>query len=142
MGPDSVQMPTSQASVTVSGELWDRRDHLIESVVVQVKVQRSKARKVPTVAVSLVCRGAEMSELVTVKRTLAGTPRVMQPRQKLAEFEAFHLRPDDEQCVQVRDIIMPGMSEGNFRYRVRLITKQGEIASAERVFDAVDGTGS
>ena len=89
--------------------------------------------QLPTALVSVVCRGANLPDLVWVERKLGSAAPV--------DFQTIHLLPGGDQCAQVRDIISPGtLREGHFRYEVHVLTKNGEIASGFREFDAVAGT--
>jgi hypothetical protein len=89
--------------------------------------------QLPTALISVVCRGANLPDLVRVERKLGSTAPV--------NFQTIHLLPGKDQCAQVRDMIPPGtLRAGHFRYEVHLVTKNGEIASGFREFDAVAGT--
>ncbi len=89
--------------------------------------------QLPTALVSVVCRGAESPDLMRVERRLGSAAPV--------NFDTIHLIPGQDQCAQVRDMIPPGtLREGHFRYEVHLVTKNGEVASGFREFDAVTGT--
>ncbi len=89
--------------------------------------------QLPTALVSVVCRGANLPDLVRVERKLGSAAPV--------DFQTIHLLPGKDQCAQVRDMIPPGtLREGHFRYEVHVLTKNGEIASGFREFDAVAGT--
>ena len=80
----------------------------------------------------MVCSGARLPDLVTVERTLGTATPV--------DFQAIHLLPGGDACAQVRDLIQPGtLREGRFRYEVRLVTKNGEIASGFIEFDTISG---
>lgn len=86
--------------------------------------------QLPTALVSVVCRGADLPDLVRVERRLGSAAPV--------SFDTIHLIPGKEQCAQIRDMIPPGtLRAGHFRYEVHLVTKNGEIASGFREFDAV-----
>lgn len=88
--------------------------------------------QLPTALVSVVCRGSKLPDIVTVERKLGSAAPV--------DFGTIHLLPGGDQCAQVRDMIPPGtLREGHFRYDVRLVTKNGEIAAGFREFDAVSG---
>ncbi len=85
--------------------------------------------QLPTALVSVVCRGANLPDLVRVERKLGSAAPV--------DFQTIHLLPGKDQCAQVRDMIPPDtLREGHFRYEVRLVTKNGEVASGFREFDA------
>ena len=89
--------------------------------------------QLPIALVSVVCRGAELPDLVRVERKLGSAAPV--------DFQTIHLLPGGEQCAQVRDMIPPGtLRQGHFRYEVHLVTKNGEVASGIREFDTVAGT--
>ena len=87
----------------------------------------------PTAIVTVVCRGAATQGAVRVERQLEGSSSV--------EFETIELSQGQEACAQVRDIIHPGtLGLGFFRYKVRLVSDSGEIASSVRKFVADDGS--
>ncbi len=89
--------------------------------------------QLPTALVSVVCRGSDLPDLVRVERKLGSAAPV--------KFQTIHLLPGGDQCAQVQDMIPPGtLRVGHFRYEVHLVTKNGEIASGFREFDAVAGT--
>jgi len=92
--------------------------------------------ELPTAVISVVCRGAKVRDSVSVERKFEGA--------SVVEFETIELRPGEDQCAQVRDIIPPGtMGQGHFRYGVRLLANGNEIAASVREFStARSGPGS
>jgi len=86
----------------------------------------------PTALVSVVCRGAKAHGSMRVERKLEGASSV--------EFETIELLAGNEPCAQVRDILRPGtLGSGYFRYHMRVLGDDGEIATKAHEFTAGNG---
>jgi hypothetical protein len=86
----------------------------------------------PTVMIGLICHARSKPETVQLERRLVGD--------SWAEFPPLDVELRDERCVQFRDVIRAGtMTEGSFRYEVRVLRGSLEIATAARDFRAVAG---
>jgi hypothetical protein len=84
----------------------------------------------PTAMICLICRWKGRLEQVRVERELSGSSSMA--------FDPIQLELGDERCVQVRDLIQPGiMTDGLFRYEVRVFDRQEQRATGHRVFDAI-----
>jgi VWFA-related protein len=84
---------------------------------------------VPTAVVSLVCRAKDQKGALTVERSLVGDTTV--------DFPSQTLDLGEERCGQILDVIPEGtLGEGKFRFVVRVLGKDGEIAKSERAFVA------
>jgi hypothetical protein len=85
--------------------------------------------ELPAALVSVVCRGPSLGGSLDVERALAGNAQV--------RFETVVLPADGEACAQVRDLIPPGaMSDGHFRYEVRILASGRQVAAEAREFHA------
>ena len=77
----------------------------------------------------MVCRSPERPTPVRIERRLEGGSAV--------EFQTIELRPGQDHCAQLRDIIPPGaLGTGQFKYEVRVTSDSGAIASRSREFTA------
>jgi VWFA-related protein len=94
----------------------------------------------PTALVALVCRGSSKKKTWQVERRLSGDSS--------ADFPPTELDLADERCAQIRDLVPTGtMTEGRFRYTVRVIDRSHEIAASTHSFtalgpDSLDEAGS
>ncbi|HKQ61814.1 MAG TPA: hypothetical protein VJS92_11005 [Candidatus Polarisedimenticolaceae bacterium] len=86
----------------------------------------------PTALVALVCRGPHKKKL-RVERRLVG--------ETSAEFGTMELDLRDQACAQIRDVVRAGtLTEGDFRYELRLLDGDEELATSQRAFVAVAPT--
>jgi VWFA-related protein len=84
----------------------------------------------PTALVALVCRGSSKKKTWLVERRLSGDSS--------ADFPPAELDLADDRCAQIRDLVPSGtMTEGQFRYTVRIIDRSHEIASSTHSFTAL-----
>jgi hypothetical protein len=84
----------------------------------------------PTAMISMICRWKGHMEMVRVERELSGSTSMA--------FDPIELDLSNERCVMIRDIIPQGvMTEGMFRYEVRVFDGEEQKASGYRLFDAV-----
>ena len=59
-----------------------------------------------------------------------------------APFPVLELEPTEQRCAQFRDLVKPGtMTEGSFRYEVRVLEKDSETAAVQMEFAAVEPGG-
>lgn len=80
-----------------------------------------------TALIGLVCRARDQKGTLSVERTLLGDAETRFPDQSL-ELGA-------ERCAQILDVIPEKtLAPGRFRYLVRVVGKDGELARAERAF--------
>jgi VWFA-related protein len=92
------------------------------------------ATDLPMALIGLVCRSRHNKNTLRVERQLAG--------EDWAPFPVLELEPAEERCAQYRDLVRPGqMTEGEFRYEVRVLEKDTETVSTVRNFAAVDPEG-
>jgi hypothetical protein len=81
----------------------------------------------PTALVGLVCRRKGLKTPIVVERKLIGATE--------APFAPMRVEPGDDRCFQVRDLVAAGtMSPGTFRYEIRVLRGESELARGERVF--------
>jgi hypothetical protein len=84
----------------------------------------------PTAMVCLVCRGLGRLDEVRVERKLSGATSM--------DFNPIQLQLGEERCAQIRDLIQPGvMTDGFFRYEVRVFDEHAQRASGHRAFTTV-----
>lgn len=85
----------------------------------------------PTALIGIVCRAKSRKGATRIERRLVGALN------SSADFEPMEVELDKDRCVQIRDVIPAGvMTGGGFRYEVRVLAEEGELASAVRSFDA------
>ncbi len=81
----------------------------------------------PTAFVTLVCRGADQRGSLRAERRLVGETSV--------DFDSQTLDLGGELCAQIRDLVpAKTMGAGEFRYEVRVLKGEQEIARGERKF--------
>jgi hypothetical protein len=86
--------------------------------------------ELPTALVCLICRGPGKLDEVRVERELSGATSM--------KFSPIQVQLGDERCAQIRDLIQPGvMTDGFFRYDVRVFDSHALRVSGHRVFSAV-----
>ncbi len=84
----------------------------------------------PTAVVGIVCRGKRVRGALRVERSLEGESR--------ADFPSMEIDMGEDRCAVFRDLVPPRtMSEGSFRYSVRVLHDQAELARGERTFHVV-----
>ena len=80
--------------------------------------------------ITMICRWKGRMGVVRVERELTGATSMA--------FDPIELDLSNERCAGIRDIIPAGtMTEGKFRYEVRVFDGEEQKASRHRVFDAV-----
>jgi len=85
----------------------------------------------PTALIGLVCRSRNNHHELEISRVLAGDSS--------AEFPVLTFpAKDPARCIQYRDLVPPGaMTEGEFRFQVKVTENEEELAAVERKFAAV-----
>jgi hypothetical protein len=87
----------------------------------------------PTAAITLICWREKLRQPLRIERQLIGADT--------AQFAPMELRPDEQRCAQIRDVIRAGtMTSGEFTYDVRVFFEGVEVAHGERTFAAFDPT--
>lgn len=85
----------------------------------------------PTAIVGLVCRSRGHKGALRVERKLIG--------ETATDFPPMDLDFGEDRCAQVRDLVPAGtLSPGFFRYEIRVLKGEAEIARRERRFAAID----
>lgn len=93
--------------------------------------QAFAATDLPTVLVGLICRNKASGGRLRVERRLAGDDA--------AEFPPIELEKQEGRCAQIRDRIPAGtMTAGEFRYEIRVLAGDEELASEVHEFIAVE----
>lgn len=84
----------------------------------------------PTAMITMICRWKGHMEVVRAERKLTGATSMA--------FDPIEIDLSSERCALIRDIIPQGvMTEGAFRYEVRVFDGEEQKALGYRVFDAV-----
>jgi hypothetical protein len=119
VGPIAIVQP-GQAAFMRDGDARDRG-----------AIGRGKEEPVltdlPTALVCLVCRDRVPKSALRVERELSGETFIL--------TEPVEIDLGNERCVQVRDLVGPGtMTEGFFRYDVRVFDADRQVAAGSRIF--------
>jgi len=86
----------------------------------------------PTVMITLICWDKDEDRPLRIDRELIG--------ESTAEFQPMQIQPDETRCAQIRDVIRADtMTDGEFTYRVRVFTRNAEVAVADRKIVAYGG---
>jgi VWFA-related protein len=126
LGPVVVMQPAEAAIL--------RDDALRRSGAVAIGEDQHARTDRPTALIGIVCRAKFRKGLLQVERKLSGDSGSFAP------FGPMELDLGDDRCVQIRDFIPAGsMSTGLFRYEVRVLDNDQELAAAVRTFSASSG---
>lgn len=88
------------------------------------------SKRLPATLISLVCRGSEKGPLQVARQLVVGGGP--------AEFGGIEL-DDGDTCASIRDVIPADvMAPGSYRYEVRLLKDDRELAAGVRSFVAAD----
>ncbi len=124
LGPFVVMQPGTAAIL--------RDEDLRRSGAVAVREDQPAKAGLPTAMIGIVCRGKSKKGKLRIERKLVGEAGSFAP------FGDMVLDLSDDRCAQIRDFIPAGsMSSGVFRYEVRVLRKDVELASTVRLFSAV-----
>jgi len=83
----------------------------------------------PTAILSIVCWSKSTKGVLEIQRSLVGESSV--------SFPPLQLQADDAQCAPLQDLVPANtMTEGSFKYEVRVMQKDVELATGNRAFDA------
>ena len=123
LGPVVVMQPAEAAIL--------RDDTLRRSGAVAIGEDQLARTDRPTALIGIVCRAKFRKGPLKVERKLLGESGSFAP------FGPMELDLGEDRCAQIRDFIPAGsMSSGLFRYEVRVVDKDQELASAVRTFSA------
>ena len=126
VGPVAVLQPAEAAIL--------RGDTLRRSGAVAIGEYQLARTDLPTALIGIVCKAKFKKGLLKVERKLLGESGSFAP------FGPMELDLGDDRCAQIRDFIPAGsMSSGLFRYEIRVLDKDQELASAVRTFSASSG---
>lgn len=122
VGPIAVLQPVAGAF------LREDRPSKAGNLVVSAEEAASADRL--TALVGLVCRRKGLKTPLVVERRLIG--------ETSAPFAPMEIEPGEDRCFQVRDLLPAGtMSAGTFRYEIRVLRGDTELARGDRVFHCV-----